>query len=61
MHHVNINSKPSSMKVFFILLWPQSMFSSCKWKYCSFGFMVNVNHSWWMGVLCGMGHVKDVL
>jgi len=33
---------------------------SSTWGYCSFGFMVHVNHLWWKKKLCGMRHDKYV-
>ncbi len=33
---------------------------SSTWGHCSFGFMVHVNHLWWIKILCGIWHDKYV-
>jgi hypothetical protein len=52
--------KPSLMREWLILSWPKSMFFFDIWGYCSFGFMVHVNHLWLLKILCGMWHDKYV-
>ncbi len=55
----NSDFKPSSMRIVHLIMATSNVYLLL-WRYCSFGFLVNVNCSWWMGLSCETWHVKYV-
>ncbi len=59
MQCANSDFKPSSMRFVHFIVAKSNVYH-LHWRYCSFGFLVNVHRSWCMGLLCETWLVKCV-